>query len=183
MTPEQKVALESHIEWLNGNPSETRCALPNQDWTGEDFTSYNFEKIDLRRSNFTNCIMPKNCKGAILSTISGTNIDFSTNKSDISNSSFDAANIEGCNFVGAMWNGVEITDVSPVLITDLWWTWCTNAFAQIGCTQRTIADWEAIGASLDSVTSTYAGNSNVNPQETYDWWNANKQTIRDWYAI
>lgn len=158
--------------------------IRNKILTGTDFSKDNFDKAIVTYCDMTDCIMPSDCQGANFAGSYGKNVDFSTNNSDLTDTNFHKCQaIEGFNLIGAVWNGVKITYTSSVLITDYYYTWCTNAFVQIGCNQRTIEEWEIIGSSLESITKFYAGNNRIDPQKTWNWWNKNKQIIKDWYNI
>lgn len=173
-------ALQSHQNWIADPTTGRRAKLRSRDLTGTDFTPYSLFRADLRRSNLTNCIMPKNCQYVSFPGCTGTNVDFS--KSDISDTIFSRANLPGFNLIGATWNGVAITKVGPQFSQDDRPSFCTNAFVEIGCMQDTMANWEAIGATQQSLATALPDHNIAQLTKAWEWWTANKQTIRDWYS-
>ncbi len=178
MSPEAiEDALEAHEVWL-ANPFEgNQLELIREDLSLYDFTPFDVTNAKLAHSDID---------GTIFGDVVGTNFVFCTgvpvlDGSNISGSTFEKASVGVLNaLIGSIWNGVEITTVSGWLTSSgLYWMFKTNAFVQIGCMQKTKAEWEAIGATLGDVTTFANANAtlDINAAATYAWWNANKHLL------
>ena len=110
-----------------------------QSFVGLSFAERNLEGIDLRRCDLTGCdFTGSNLANAIFALADLTGVDFTD--ADISNTTFEKATFDPTQFVGAIWNGVLITEAMTAVENRLT-TLITNAFSQLGCLQKTNEEW------------------------------------------
>lgn len=81
---------------------------------------------------------------------------------------------------GAFWRGIEITCVSSWLVQDGYWCFCTNAFVQCGCMQKTLGEWQTIGSTPESIRALHDEQPRINLARAYIWWHKNEDTILRW---
>jgi len=154
----------------------------SSDLTGMDFRA---QEIDLSGQSLANSILTGckfyRCNGTQFFRCTGSDCDFSG--VDISGANFDKAEAGIiASLVGAEWNGQTITKVSPWLSQEHpRWCFCTNAFVSVGCMVKTLAEWEAIGQSLETLTA-WGTPLHVDIQSTWAWWQATAPVIRQWFS-
>lgn len=147
------------------------------DLTGSDFRSIDLSGESLAHSTITGCRFGV-CRGANFVFSHGTGIDF--RGSDITGTSFEKADETVLSsLIGAIWNGTEVTHISGWLVSSgLYWSYVTNAFVQIGCMQRTIKDWQAIGATREVLGHALSDRLSVEQLDaTFEWWQKNSALL------
>lgn len=145
--------------------------LPSHDLTGTDFTGYSLAQADLRLCDLTDCVMPANCANAIFTTCRGTNVDFSTNQSILTGARFSTSDISSFNFVGAYWGGKVLVRNPTQWQAGDYWVMQTDDYAEIGCMQQTIQQWNAY-TNQDRL-----GMDDNDPTRPNTWWLANAETL------
>lgn len=143
---------------------------------GVNFRPHSLERAVLSHTDLTDCVMPDNCRGANFVFCTGTNVDFSN--SDITDSTFEKADVSGFNLIGATWHGETIAWAKRVQ-TYGYGCLVTSAFVQIGCMQKTMARWEEIGASPKSLRVLLDDQPKIDLETTWGWWELYKAAIRD----
>lgn len=150
------------------------------DLTGRDFREEFIDLSDcsLAKSIITGCRFLKCTRTQFFGCI-GRGIDFAG--VDVTNANFDKSDSGVIlSLVGSVWNGVEITKVSDWLSKESpRWCFVTNAFVNIGCLQKTIEEWEAIGASRQSLEDWASTQEGIDVEGTWNWWLENARIIRE----
>ncbi|CAB4177886.1 Pentapeptide repeat [uncultured Caudovirales phage] len=148
----------------------------HSDLSGTDFSQVDLSGQSLAHSTITGCRFG-DCRGARFICSRGGDVDF--RGADISGASFEKAYESVLSsLVGATWNGVGITHVSGWLVTDGYWAFVTNAFVQIGCMQKTISEWQAIGATREALGHALSDRLSVEQLDaTFDWWQRNSAAL------
>lgn len=146
------------------------------DLTGTDFRAIDLSGQNLSHSNLTGCRFGR-CVGANFVCTTGTEIDFVG--ADISRTFFEQAHESVlARLVGATWNGATVTHVSGWLTQDFYWCFVTNAFVQIGCMQKPLDEWRAIGESRESLGDALRDRLSTEQLDaTFNWWQKNSALL------
>jgi hypothetical protein len=140
------------------------------DLTGSDFREIDLAGKNLAHSTLTGCRF-RIVRGVNFNCSRGTEIDFQT--ADITGATFEKTDesVLQC-LVGAEWNGIPITGVSGWITHQdgEYWCFCTNAFVQIGCMVRTLAEWETIGTDEESIKALHLEQPKIDLAATLAWW-------------
>lgn len=148
-----------------------------KDLTGTDFSGVDLSGKSLAHSTLTDCRFG-NCEGVNFVCTHGERVNFTG--VNISGATFEKADesVLRC-LIGAVWNGAEITHVSGwITSSGLYWSFCTNAFVQIGCMQRTIEEWQAIGATRETLGVALGDRLSTEQLDaTFEWWQVNSALL------
>lgn len=170
MTPEVHYALTQFI--TSGAPVVFR----DTDLSGINFSDISLHRAIITHCDLTDCVMPIDCVGANFGGCFGKSIDFSTNKSDLTDVSFNRCKstnsdtLDGFNLVGAHWAG-EILTAIPWMFVDVYWCMGTAVHMQAGCRLDTIE--KASSFADDERRAIDPKNSEL----TIAWWHRNKDRI------
>ncbi len=151
-----------------------RQNIAGADYTLTDVSGWIFAHCDLTGCKFGKAV------GANFTMCDGENIDFS--RSDLSGSTFEKSSesVLQC-LVGATWNGQTVSRISNWLVqSNPYWCFATDVFVQIGCMQKTWAQWLDIGTSRESLSVLHEEQPRIDLDATWQWWNEHRQTIQDW---
>lgn len=169
MRREIQSLIDQHA--TSGNRLELRC----DDLSGCDFSKHNFKGAIVAHCDLTDCIMPSNCKGVNFGWVHGRNVDFSTNKSDLTGADFQMCfSFDGWKFVGATWAGEVITAQPWILFNkqvDKYWSMGTDKHFQVGC--KIYSMDQAMGFSDDDLRKL----DPKSEQEPVIWWARNKSNV------
>lgn len=148
----------------------------NTDLSGSNFLNVDLSGQSLAHSDITDCQFG-NCQGANFNCCKGERVNFQG--ANISDTFFEQATYSVISCLrGAFWHDVEITHVSEwITSSGLYWCFATNAFVQIGCMQKTLEAWKAIGQDLESLAVLHVEQPKINLEATLTWWNENSPTI------
>jgi|SRR6185437_14537913 len=171
--------IAEHQKWIADPSKGKRGKLKCCDLSGLDLSTVDVRGIDLSHAVLANCKLPANCRSVKLVCARGP---LSLSGHDISGANFEKMDLESIDLIGAIWNATIINQVSGWIIRDGYWAFATNAFVQIGCMTKTMAEWETIGGTRESLMVLHQEQSNIDLDLTWSWWETHKKTIRDWYS-
>jgi hypothetical protein len=147
------------------------------DLSGTDFSSVDLSGESLVHSDISGCKFGV-CRGTKFICSRGSGADF--RGADITGASFEKAEEAVLtSLVGAIWSNTEVKHVSGWLTSSgLYWSFCTNAFIQIGCMQRTIEEWQTIGASREALGEALSDRLSTEQLDaTFEWWQKNSPLL------
>jgi len=150
-------------------------------YSSVDLSGQDLREVDLTAANVSHSMLNGTqfgvCVGANFVCCKGSPIFVGA---DISDTTFEKAEPSVlAALVGATWHGVFITRQSGWLTTaGLYGCFATNVFVQIGCMQKTLDAWEAIGQDDETIKALHVDQPSVDLQLTLQWWKANAPTIR-----
>lgn len=144
-----------------------------KDLTGADFSDIDLSGESLAHSTLTDCQFG-NCEGTNFVCTHGERINFTD--ANISGATFEKADesVLRC-LVGAVWNGIEITQVSGWLVTEGYWAYATNAYVQCGCMVRTIQEWCRICQNMETIQE--LGLPADGLVKAFNWWQRNSALL------
>lgn len=152
-----------------------------QTYRGTDLSGMDLRSVDLTGVNVSHSII----EGTQFGVCVGANFVYAKGNpiftgADISDTTFEMAEASVlAALVGATWHGVTITQQSGWLtIEGLYWCFSTNAFVQIGCMQKTLEEWQTIGATREALGVALGDRlSEAQLDATFEWWNAHKDLL------
>ena len=164
-------ALVLHQQWIKDQTTGARASFPGWDLRGIDFSRWDLTGINLRRCELTGCRFPAVMRNANLSLTSGKNVDFATNKTDLTGSNFHNSDLSGFDLVGATWGGSVL--VAPPYVFKDYWCMVTDTGLQTGCSFYTMEQARNMDAEeLKRLDPDFE-------QGPIDWWSRNKQRVFD----
>ena len=169
MTDELAEKIASHGRWLENPIMGLQGKIALREYVGYDFTGCNLHKFIIRQSNIDGCVFNNaDCSNATFlknrgaATFTGANI---------TDSNFEFSDVDKLDLIGATWRGTVINTKAGALQDETFFTLLTNAFIQIGCRQKTFAEWDAM---TDEDRRALVPS---NPQSAVDWWLANREEL------
>lgn len=151
------------------------------DYRQADLTGMDLRSVDLTGVNVSHSLI----EGTQFGVCVGANFVYTKGSpifagADISDTTFEKAEPSVlAALVGATWHGVTITRQSGWLTAEgLYWCFVTNAFVQIGCMQKTLLEWQTIGATREALGVALGGRlSEAELDATFEWWTTNEGMI------